>query len=105
MPPPAKRTRTQSYCVVLMTTCQDAWSRFADRVMNDALLNRRPVLRTLGRAGIEDHTTKAVSRTEPVIDEMRTDFAVPMLKIATDQEYRPGLDQIIEFIVSDHRTG
>ena len=31
-------------CVVLMTTCRDATSRFPHRAMNDALLNRRAVL-------------------------------------------------------------
>jgi predicted kinase len=91
-------------CVVLMTTCQDAMSRFTHRAINDPLLNRRPVLEALGHAGIGDHTTEAVLRMESVIDEMRTDFDVPMLKVATDQDYRPGLDQIIDFIVSDHRT-
>ena len=41
---------------------------------------------------------------ESVVDEMRTDFDVAMLLVATDQEYQPGLDQIIDFVVSDHRT-
>ena len=59
----------------------------------------------VGQASIEDHTTRAVSRMESVVDEMRTDFDVPMLQVATDQGYRPGLDQIIDFVVSDHRTG
>lgn len=91
-------------CVVLMTTCRDAMSRFTHRARNDALLNRQPVLDALGQASIEDHTTEAVSRMESVTDEMRTDVDVPMLQVATDQEYQPGLDQIIDFVVSDHRT-
>jgi hypothetical protein len=41
---------------------------------------------------------------ESVVDEMRTDFDVPMLRVATDQEYQPRLDQIIDFVVRDHRT-
>lgn len=88
----------------MMTTCRDAMSRFTDREMNDALLNRRPVLEALGDASIEDHTTESVSRMESVVDEMRTNFDVPMLQVATDREYEPGLDQIIDFIVTDHRT-
>ena len=91
-------------CVVLMTTCRDAMSRFTHREMNDRLLNRQPVLDALGQASIEDHTTEAVSRMESVVDDMRTDFDVPMLQVATDQEYQPGLDQIIDFVVNDHRT-
>jgi hypothetical protein len=41
---------------------------------------------------------------ESVVDEMRTDFDVPMLRVATDQEYQPRLDEIIDFVVRDHRT-
>lgn len=91
-------------CVVLMTTCRDAMSRLTHREMNDALLNLQPVLDALGQASIEDHTTEAVSRMESVVDEMRTDFDVPMLLVATDQQHQPGLDQIVDFVVSDHRT-
>ena len=91
-------------CVVLLTTCRDAMSRFTHREMNDALLNRRPVLEALGHASIEDHTTRAVSRMESVVDDMRTDFDVPVLQVATDQGYQPSLDQIIEFIGGDQRT-
>jgi predicted kinase len=91
-------------CVVLLTTCRDAMSRFTDREMNDALLNRRPVLEALGHASIEDHTRRAVSRMESVVDDMRTAFDVPMLQVATDQGYQPSLDQIIEFIGGDQRT-
>jgi hypothetical protein len=40
---------------------------------------------------------------ESVVDEMRTDY-VPMLRVATDQEYQPRLVQIIDFVVRDHRT-
>ncbi len=91
-------------CVVLLTTCRDAMSRTIHRARNDALLNRRAVLDALGLASIEDHTTAAISRMESVVEEMRTDFDVPMLQVATDQEYQPGLDQIIDFVVSDYRT-
>jgi predicted kinase len=91
-------------CVVLLTTCRDAMSRFTHREMNDALLNRRPVLEALGHASIADHTTRAVSRMESVVDDMRTDFDVPMMRVATDQGYQPSLDQIIEFIGGDQRT-
>ena len=91
-------------CVVLLTTCRDAMSRFTDREMNDALVNRRPVLEALGHASIEDHTRRAVSRMESVVDDMRTDFDVPMLQVATDQGYQPSLVQLIEFIGGDQRT-
>lgn len=90
-------------CVVLMTTCRDAMSRFTHREMNDALLNRRPILEALGHVSIGDHTTEAVSRMESVVDEMRTDLDVPVLRVATDREDQPRLDQIIDFIVTDHR--
>ena len=91
-------------CVVLLTTCRDAMSRFTRREMNDALLNRRPVLEALGRASTEDHAAEAVSRMESVVGEMRTDFDVPMLQVTTDHGYQPGLDQIIEFVVGEQRT-
>lgn len=98
------RITAAAECVVLLTTCRDAMSRFTHRAMNDALLNRRVVLDALGQASIEDHTTAAISRMESVVGDMRTDFDVPMLQVATDQKYQPGLDQIIDFVVSDHRT-
>lgn len=91
-------------CVVLLTTCRDAMSRFTHRAMNDALLNLQPVLEALGQASIEDHTTEAISRMESVVGDMRTDFDVPILQVATDHGYQPGLDQIIDSVVSDHRT-
>jgi hypothetical protein len=91
-------------CVVLMTTCRDAMSRLIDREMNDALLNRRPALEARGHISIEDHTNRAVSRMESVVDDMRTDFDVPMSKVATGRECQPGLDQIIDFVVTDHRS-
>lgn len=87
-----------------MATCRDAMSRLTHREMNDGLLNRQPVLDALGKASIEDHTTEAISRMELVVDDMRTDFDIPMLQVATDHGYQPGLDQIIDFVVSDHRT-
>ena len=68
-------------CVVLLTTCRDAMSRFTDREMNDALVNRRPVLEALGHASIEDHTRRAVSRMESVVDDMRTDFDLSLIHI------------------------
>ena len=98
------RITAAAECVVLMTTCRDAMSRFTHRAMNDALLNRQAVLDALGKASIEDHTTEAVSRMESVVDDMRTEFDVPMLQVATDHGYQPGLDEIIDFVVSDHRT-
>jgi predicted kinase len=91
-------------CVVLMTTCRHATSRFTHREMNDALLNRRAVLDALGNTSIKDHTTAAISRMETVVDDMRTDFDVPVLPVATDQEYQPALDRIIDFVVSDRRA-
>jgi predicted kinase len=91
-------------CVVLLTMCRDAMARFADREMNDALMNRRPVLDALGHAGVEAHTSDAILRMESVVDEMRTDFDVPMLQVRTDHGYTPSLDQIIDFVVSEQPT-
>jgi predicted kinase len=99
-----ERITAAADCVVLMTACRDAMSRFTHREMDDVLLNRQPVLDALGQSSIEDHTTEAVSRMESVVEEMRTGFDVPMMQVATDQGYQPGLDQIIDFVVSEHRT-
>ena len=41
---------------------------------------------------------------ESVVDEMRTDFDVPMLQVNTDQGYQPGLDEISDFVASEQRT-
>jgi hypothetical protein len=41
---------------------------------------------------------------ESVVDDMSTDFDVPVLPVATDQGYQPGLDRIIDFVVNDHRN-
>lgn len=78
--------------------------RFTHRETNDAPLNRRPVLDALGQASIEDRTTRAVSRMDSAVDERRTDFDVPMLQVATDHGYQPGLDEIVDFVVGEQCT-
>lgn len=88
-------------CVVLVTTCLDAMSRFAHRTQRDRLLSRQPVLDALGYETIEEHATDAASRMKSVIGEMQTEFDVPTMHVNTDRGYEPGLDRIIDFVVAD----
>lgn len=83
--------------VVIQTWCHGANDRFAERTRNDPLLNRPPVLRALGAAGIEEHTTDAAARMREVTRSMRTDFDLPLLRVGTDDGYEPPLDEIVAF--------
>jgi hypothetical protein len=87
-------------CVVILTACGDPLDRFARRHRSDRLLNRQPVLDSLGYATIDDHTTGALARMRSVAARMRTDFGhLPTLTVRTDDGYEPGLDAIVEFVI------
>ena len=86
-------------CTVLHTWSRDALARFARRNAADRLLNRQPVLDSLGYATIGDHTTEAVARMQAVAGEMRTTFDLPNLEVNTDGGYDPGIDDIVDFVI------
>jgi predicted kinase len=98
-PDDLRRITDVADCRVLHTRCRDATERVARRNTSDRLLNRRPVLDALGYATIDQHTSDALARMRSVTDEMRTDFEIPVLHVATDAGYEPGLDVIIDFVV------
>jgi hypothetical protein len=95
-----ERLSSVADCVVVLTECRDPLERFASRNRKDRLLNRQPVLEALGHATIHEHTSEAVTRMRSVVDEMRTDFGIPTLRVNTDDGYQPGLDAILDFVVA-----
>jgi predicted kinase len=96
-----ERLRAVADCIVLVTECRDARSRFVRRSLADRLLNRRAVLDALGYATIEDHTDDALARMARVRSEMRTQFDLATLHVRTDDGFEPSLDQIIEFVTAE----
>jgi predicted kinase len=87
-------------CVVVVTECRDALERAARRHRDDRLLDRQPVLDTLGYTTIEDHTTDALARMRSVARRMRTEFDLPVLAVRTDDGYDPGLETILAFVTT-----
>ena len=99
-PADIRRLSSVADCVVVLTECRGHLDRFASRNAADRLLNRRPVLAALGHATIHEHTSAAVERMRAVTGEMRRDLRLPTLRVATDDGYEPGLDAIVDFVVS-----
>jgi predicted kinase len=99
-PADLRRLTSAADCVVLLTECRDHEERFARRTRADRLLNRRPVLDTLGYATIDDHARDAVARMRAVAETMRVDFGLPTLRVTTDAGYRPEIDAIVDFVVT-----
>jgi predicted kinase len=96
-----ERITASGDCVVLVTECDRAIERFADRHRGDRLINRQPVLDTLCYATIEDHTADAVTRMQSVTSQMRTAFDLPVLTVRTDGDgYDPELDEILDFVTA-----
>jgi predicted kinase len=99
-PADLERLTSAADCIVVLTECRDGEQRFARRTRADRLLNRRPVLDALGFATIDDHARDAVVRMRAVADAMRVDFGLPTLRVTTDAGYRPGIDAIVDFVVT-----
>ena len=95
-----RRLTAAGDCVVLRTECRDPLRRFERRNRRDRLLNRAPVLDALGYASIDDHTTDSLARMRFVAEEMQTEFDLPLLPVRTDDGYDPGLDELVEFVVT-----
>ncbi len=99
-PADLQRLSAVADCVVVLTECRAPLERFASRNRQDRLLNRQPVLEALGYATIDEHTSNAVARMRSVAREMRTDFGLPTLSVNTDDGYEPGLDAIVDFVIT-----
>lgn len=94
-----ERLQAVADCVVLFLSCGEARNRLVRRSQSDRLLNRPALLDALGFASIDDHIEAAVWHADRVIDEMRTEFDLPTMRVATDHGYEPDLDQIIDFVI------
>ena len=89
-------------CVVVRTWCRDALTRFTRRSNADRLLNRQPVLDSLGYSTIDEHTRDAARRMSAISSEMQEDFEVPVLRVNTDDGYEPEVEAIVEFATKQH---
>jgi hypothetical protein len=99
-PADLQRLSSVADCVVVLTECRDHLERFASRNRTDRLLDRQPVLDALGYTTIREHTSDAVARMRSVANEMRVDFGLPTLRVNTDDGYEPGLDAIVDFVIT-----
>jgi predicted kinase len=99
-PADIQRLSSVADCVVVLAECRDHIERFASRNRAVRLLNRQPVLDALGYATIIEHTSDAVARMRSVADAMRVDFRLPTLMVNTDDGYEPGLDAIVDFVIT-----
>lgn len=99
-PADLQRLSSVADCVVVLTECCDHLERFVSRNRTDRLLNRQPVLDALGYTTIREHTSDAVARMRSVANAMRVDFGLPTLRVNTDDGYEPGLDAIVDFVIT-----
>lgn len=95
-----QRLTAAGECVVIRTECHGALERFAGRHTGDRLINRQPVLDTLGYGTVADHTADALTRMRSVAAQMRTDFDLPVLTVRTDDGYDPELEVILAFVIT-----
>ena len=58
------------------------------------------MLDALGYTSIHEHTSHAVARMRSVANTMRVDFGLPTLRVNTDDGYEPGLDAIVDFVIT-----
>jgi len=87
-------------CVGIWTWCDSAPARVAARERADQLMNRQPVLDALGCRTIDDHVARVADRMAAVTSEMRTVFEFPVLRVETNDSYRPTLGEIVDFVTS-----
>jgi tRNA(His) 5'-end guanylyltransferase len=96
-PTDLERLTAAADCRVVVTHCDDHLERYARRAATDAFLARPAVLAALGHRSLEAHTAAAVERMRAVSAEMQTEFALPTLRVTTDEGYQPDLDAIVAF--------
>ncbi len=87
-------------CVVITTTCNDPMRRVRERTLSDRLLSNPAVMEAVDASSIDEHTEAIVARRRTVTDEMRSEFAVPVLAADTDGGWSPSLDAIVQFVTA-----
>lgn len=91
-------------CRVIQTTCADASSRRLARECEDRLLSRMPVVEASGRRDVNDALEAREAHMRQVASEMLTELPLPMLRVKTDGDYEPGLDEIVTFVTATDST-
>ena len=87
-------------CVAIVTHCEQALDRFAERNRRDPLIANGALLAAAGYDNVEVHTTHAIERMRLVERDMLLDFPFPMLQVDTADGYNPRLAEVIEFALS-----
>ena len=89
-------------CVVIMTRCDAALSRVAQRNLADRFVANRTILDAAGVGSVEEHTETVIVRMEQVEREMLREFPVPVLHVDTTEEYVPSLEAVVAFATAPH---
>ena len=87
-------------CVAIVTHCEQALDRFAERNRRDPLISNGALLAAAGYANVEAHTTQAIERMRQVGRDMLLDFPFPTFHVDTTDGYNPRLADVIEFALS-----
>lgn len=89
---------------IVETVCADPLHRVRARNLADPLIAQSAVLAAAGFATVAEHTEAMVKRMERVIEETRTEFVVPVLRVRTDGPPDPPLQTIVNFVVEQPGT-
>jgi predicted kinase len=84
-------------CVVVITECEHAIERFAERNRGDLLISQPAVLDAIGCESVEAHTDSAIERMCQAESEMLRVFPVPALVVDTSDGYDPPISEIVSF--------
>ena len=86
-------------CVAIMTHCDKALDRFAERNRRDPLIANKALLSAVGCDSVEAHTTNAIERMRQVERDMLLCFPFPLLHVDTTDGCAPTLPDVLEFVV------
>ncbi|HUQ40306.1 MAG TPA: hypothetical protein VM030_09135 [Acidimicrobiales bacterium] len=96
--PAFERLEAAARCLVILTTATDAAERAARRDRVDPLLTRPEVLAAIGHRSIDDYLD--APERELVRAQMRTEFDLPLLRVATDDGYAPCMPDIVDWVIA-----
>ena len=100
-----ERLRAVGDLVVVRTACAGALDRMVERHRSERLVGLPNTLAAAGVASADQHAALAADRMRVVVDEMLTDFPVPILDVDTDDGFAPDVETIIAFVTSDAVDG